>query len=111
METTTVKKFLSVVQRGFRGTIQDEITYYNLDAIISVGYRVNSQRATRFRQWASQILKDYLLKGFALDDERLKARGNILGKEHFDELLERVQNQFESAQLRSSFVERPQEGR
>lgn len=90
-ETTTVKKFLSVVQRGFRGTIQDEITYYNLDAIISVGYRVNSQRATRFRQWASQILKDYLLKGFALDDERLKAGGNIFGKEHFDELLERVQ--------------------
>ena len=90
-ESTTIAKIATVVQRGFRGAIPDEITYYNLDVIISVGYRVNSQRATRFRQWASKILKDYLIKGFALDDERLKAGGNIFGKEHFDELLERVQ--------------------
>ena len=90
-ENTTTQKFLTVVQRGFRGAIPDEITYYNLDVIISVGYRVNSQRATRFRQWASKVLKEYLIKGFALDDERLKAGGNIFGKEHFDELLERVQ--------------------
>lgn len=68
-----------------------QVVFYNLDAIISVGYRVNSQRATRFRQWASKVLKEYLVKGFALDDERLKAGGNIFGKEHFDELLERVQ--------------------
>ncbi|MBR1439279.1 MAG: virulence RhuM family protein, partial [Synergistaceae bacterium] len=76
-------------------TARDGKTYmtkfYNLDAIISVGYRVNSQRATRFRQWATKVLKEYLVKGFALDDERLKAGGNIFGKEHFDELLERVQ--------------------
>lgn len=67
------------------------VTYYNLDVIISVGYRVNSLRATRFRIWATKVLKEYLVKGFALDDERLKAGGNIFGKEHFDELLERVQ--------------------
>ena len=90
-ESATTQKILTVVQRGFRGQIPDEVTYYNLDAIISVGYRVNSQRATRFRQWATGILKEYMIKGFALDDERLKAGGNIFGKEHFDELLERVQ--------------------
>ena len=90
-EAATTQKFLTVVQRGFRGRIPDQVTYYNLDVIISVGYRVNSQRATRFRQWASGVLKEYLVKGFALNDERLKAGGNIFGKEHFDELLERVQ--------------------
>lgn len=67
------------------------ITYYNLDMIISVGYRVNSLRATKFRIWATTVLKEYMIKGFALDDERLKAGGNIFGKEYFDELLERVQ--------------------
>ena len=87
----TLAKIATVVQRGFRGNVTEEIAYFNLDVIISVGYRVNSQRATKFRQWASKVLKEYLVKGFALDDERLKAGGNIFGKEHFDELLERVQ--------------------
>jgi len=64
--------------------------YYNLDAIISVGYRVNSAQATRFRIWATQILKEYLVKGFALDDERLKRGGQMFGKNYFEELLERV---------------------
>lgn len=64
--------------------------YYNLDAIISVGYRVNSAQATRFRIWATQILKEYLIKGFALDDERLKQGGQMFGKDYFSELLERV---------------------
>lgn len=64
--------------------------FYSLDAIISVGYRVNSAQATRFRIWATRVLKEYMIKGFALDDERLKQGGQILGKNYFDELLERV---------------------
>lgn len=64
--------------------------YYNLDAIISVGYRVNSSQATRFRIWATQVLKEYMIKGFALDDERLKQGKDAFGKDYFDELLERI---------------------
>ncbi len=64
--------------------------YYNLDAIISVGYRVNSYRATQFRVWATKILKEYLIKGFALNDEKLKQGGQVFGKDYFDELLERI---------------------
>ena len=66
-----------------------EILFYNLDAIISVGYRVNSQQATHFRKWATQTLKNYLLKGFVLDEERLK-NGQYFGKDYFDELLEKI---------------------
>jgi hypothetical protein len=64
--------------------------HYNLDAIISVGYRVNSQQATRFRIWATQILREFILKGFALDDERLKQGGRLFGQDYFNELLERI---------------------
>ena len=64
--------------------------FYNLDAIISVGYRVNSKQATRFRQWATNILQEYMIKGFALDDERLKQGKQLFGKDYFDELLERI---------------------
>ena len=64
--------------------------YYNLDAIISVGYRVNSIQATQFRIWATNILKEYIVKGFAMDDERLKQSKIIFGKDYFDELLERI---------------------
>lgn len=64
--------------------------FYNLDAIISVGYRVNSSKATQFRIWATKTLKDYLIKGFALDDERLKQGENLFGKDYFDDLLERI---------------------
>ncbi len=64
--------------------------FYNLDAIISVGYRVNSKQATRFRQWATNILQEFLIKGFALDDERLKQGKQLFGKDYFDELLERI---------------------
>src|SRR3989344_5472955 len=65
--------------------------YYNLDAIISVGYRVNSSRATQFRIWATKILKEYIIKGFAMDDDRLK-NAKHFGKDYFDELLERVRS-------------------
>lgn len=64
--------------------------FYNLDAIISVGYRVNSRQATQFRIWATRILREYLIKGFALDDQRLKQGGQMFGKDYFEELLERI---------------------
>lgn len=64
--------------------------FYNLDAIISVGYRVNSSQATQFRIWATKTLKEYILKGFVLDDERLKQGSNLFGKDYFDELIEKI---------------------
>lgn len=69
-----------------------ETNYYNLDAIISVGYRVNSRRATNFRIWATSILKEYMTKGFAMDDERLKQSKTAFGKDYFKELLERIRS-------------------
>ena len=66
--------------------------FYNLDAIISVGYRVNSRKATNFRIWATGILKEYMIKGFAIDDERLKQGKTAFGKDYFKELLERVRS-------------------
>ena len=66
------------------------VKFYNLDAIISVGYRVNSRRATQFRIWATRTLKEFMIKGFALDDERLKQGKAVFGKDYFDELLERI---------------------
>ncbi|OFY38826.1 MAG: cell filamentation protein Fic [Bacteroidetes bacterium GWF2_40_14] len=68
-----------------------EVNYYNLDAVISVGYRVNSTRATQFRIWASSVLKEYMIKGFAMDDDRLK-NGRFFGKDYFKELLERIRS-------------------
>lgn len=82
------------VLRIFRVTASDGKSYdtrfYNLDAIISVGYRVNSVHATRFRQWATKVLKSYLIKGFAMDDDRLKQGQALFGKDYFDELLEKI---------------------
>lgn len=69
-----------------------ETKFYNLDAIIAVGYRVNSKRATQFRIWATQVLKEYIVKGFALNDDRLKQGGQVFGKDYFRELLERVRS-------------------
>lgn len=83
---TVVKEILITAQSGARGLSEDKIKYYNLDAIISIGYRVNSILATNFRIWATKVLKEYMVKGFALDDERLKKGGNIFGKEYFDGL-------------------------
>jgi hypothetical protein len=72
VENVTVSKMKIVVNRGVRGKVMEMIDFYNLDAIISVGYRVNSSKATQFRIWATQILKEFITKGFVLDDERLK---------------------------------------
>jgi len=87
----TVKEILTVQQEGNR-EVSRNLEYYNLDAIISVGYRVNSAQATRFRIWATNTLREYLIKGFALDDERLKQGGTLFGKDYFDELLERIRD-------------------
>lgn len=86
----TISK-MEIVQKEGGRSIKRNLEYYNLDAIIAVGYRVNSKKATRFRQWATSVLRDYIIKGFALDDELLK-NGTRLGKDYFRELLERVRS-------------------
>ena len=86
----TTRKIRVVQTEGIR-TVAREVDFYNLDAIIAVGYRVNSREATQFRIWATQVLREYLLKGFVLDDERLK-QGKRFGKDYFDELLERIRS-------------------
>lgn len=88
----TVAKIATVVSRGVRGDVSEEIDFYNLDAIISVGYRVNSSKATHFRQWATNVLKEYIRKGFVLNDERMKRGSTAFGKDYFRELLERVRS-------------------
>ncbi len=88
---STVSKMEIVQQEGARN-VKRKVDFYNLDAIISVGYRVNSGRATQFRIWATKVLKEYMTKGFALDDERLKQGKTAFGKDYFRELLERVRS-------------------
>ena len=83
---------LSVVQNEGGRKVNRPTRFYNLDAIISVGYRVHSKRATQFRIWATGILKEYIIKGFALDDERLRQGNEVFGKDYFRELLERVRS-------------------
>ncbi len=89
LKATTISKMETVVNRGFRGEVNENVDFYNLDAVIAVGYRVNSKQATQFRIWATQTLKEFIIKGFVLDDERLK-QGKNFGKDYFDELLERI---------------------
>lgn len=88
----TVSKMEIVVNRGFRGGVTELVDFYNLDAIIAVGYRVSSLKATRFRQSATKILNDFIRKGFVLDDDRLKQGKTAFGKDYFRELLERVRS-------------------
>lgn len=90
-ESATVRKFRTVQNEGAR-QVTREIAHYNLDAIISVGYRVNSIQATQFRIWATQTLKEFIIKGFVLDDERLKQGNKLFGKDYFRDLLERVRS-------------------
>ena len=84
----------NAVVRKFRTTADDgkdyEVSFYNLDVIISVGYRIKSQRGRQFRIWATKTLKEFILKGFVLDDKRLKQGGEVFGKDYFEELLERI---------------------
>lgn len=85
-ELATMKKF------GNSEFAKKPTNFYNLDVIISVGYRVKSLQGTRFRQWATQHLKEFIIKGFTMDDERLKDPRQISGKDYFDEQLERIRD-------------------
>ena len=87
-EKATTRKIRAVQNEGKRQVTRG-LDFYNLDAIISVGYRINSYQATQFRIWATKTLKEYIIKGFVLDDERLK-QGKRFGKDYFEELLERI---------------------
>lgn len=90
-EISTTRKIRVVQKEGSRN-VNREIDFYNLDAIISVGYRVNSSKATQFRIWATNTLKEFIIKGFVLDDNRLKQGQAIFGKDYFRELLQRVRS-------------------
>ena len=91
LEKNATVSILETVQTEGKRKVKRSIEYFNLDAIISVGYRVNSQQATQFRIWATKTLKEFIIKGFILDDERLK-NGRYFGKDYFRELLERVRS-------------------
>jgi hypothetical protein len=88
LENSVVKEFLTTASDGK----EYKVKYYNLDSIIAVGYRINSRQATNFRIWAIQILRQYIVKGFVLDDERLKQSKTLFGQDYFKELLERVRS-------------------
>ena len=89
--SSTISK-MEIVQTEGNRAVKRNMEFYNLDAIISVGYRVNSRKATQFRIWATDILKEYMTKGFAMDDDRLKQGKTTFGKDYFRELLERVRS-------------------
>ena len=90
-ENSTTRKIRAVQKEGNRN-VNRELLYYNLDAIISVGYRVNSQKATKFRIWATNVLRDYIQKGFVVDKERMAQGGTVFNKDYFRELLETVRS-------------------
>lgn len=89
LEESSTVAFFATVQNEGRRSIERKITYYNLDVIISVGYRVKSLRGTQFRKWALKVLKEYMIKGFAMDDDRLK---NLGSSNYFEELLSRIRS-------------------
>jgi hypothetical protein len=88
IKEATIRKIRIVQKEGSR-TVARELETYNLDAIIAVGYCINSLQATQFRIWATHTLREFIIKGFLLDDDRLK-QGNRFGKDYFDELLDRI---------------------
>src|SRR5680860_103345 len=90
-ENSTCKEFLQVQNEGGRA-VERNLTHYNLNVVIAVGYRINSKRATYFRIWATQVLRDFIIKGFAMDDERLKQGKKLFNVDYFKELLERVRS-------------------
>lgn len=89
VKEATIRKFLIVQSEGNR-QVSREVEHYNLQMIIAVGFKVNNERAVQFRKWANQIVKDYTIKGFAMDDERLKNGGSILTEQYFEEQLQRI---------------------
>ena len=88
---STIRKFRIVQTEGNRQVSRD-ITHYNLQMIVAVGFKVNNERAVQFRKWANHIVKDYTIKGWVIDDERLKNGGSVLTNEYFDRLLELEEN-------------------
>ena len=86
---TTVAKIATVVNRGIRGEVEDELEYYNLDMVIAVGYRVNSRRATQFRQWCTFVLRQYAIRGYVIDKKRME-NGSFIGVDYFEQLLEEI---------------------
>ena len=92
LEEESTISILEIVQKEGNRNIARKIEFYNLDAIISVGYRINSAKATQFRIWATKTLKEFITKGFVLDDERLKQGNTVFGKDYFRELLERIRS-------------------
>ena len=90
-ENRTISK-MEIVQKEGSRNITRETAFYNLDVIISVGYRVNSQKATKFRIWATNVLKDYIQKGYKIDVDRMKQGETVLGKDYFQELIETVRS-------------------
>ena len=92
LQKKSTVSILETVQTEGKRQVKRTLEYYNLDAIIAVGYRINSKRATQFRIWATKVLREYMIKGFVLDDERLKQAKTVFGKDYFDELLERVRS-------------------
>ena len=88
-QAATVRKYRTVRQEGSR-EVERELEYYSLEAIIAVGYRVNSRRATDFRRWATRVLRDFAIRGYVLDKERLE-NGKFLGEDYFDRLIEEIQ--------------------
>jgi hypothetical protein len=89
LDGATIKQYLIVQNEGKR-IVHRKVDHYNLHAIISVGFKIENERAIQFRKWARQIVKDYTIKGFAMDDERLKSGGSVLTKHFFEELLTRI---------------------
>ncbi len=90
LDKNSTISFLETVQKEGKRDIARSIEYYNLDAIIAVGYRINSYQATKFRIWATKVLREFLIKGFVLDDHRLKQGSSLFGVDYFEELLERI---------------------
>ena len=90
-ESSTISKMEIVQQEGKR-QVRRNVAFYNLDIIIAVGYRVNSKQATHFRIWATKVLKEYIIKGFAMNDEKLKNPNNIFGQDYFEEQLARIRD-------------------
>ena len=86
---TTISKMETIVNRGFRGESKEEVEFYNLDAIISVGYRVNSIRATQFRQWCTNVLRHFAIRGYVIDKKRME-NGGFLGEDYFEYLLAEI---------------------
>ena len=86
----TVREFLIVQNEGTR-QVSRQVDFFNLEMILAIGYRVRSRRGTQFRAWATERLNEYLVKGFTMDDERLK-QGNNIGSDYFDEILERIRD-------------------